>query len=196
MPNWCNNILTVAKDGSKAGEEQLTEFIERAIRYPNEEKKIDGCDFHLHGLYPMPDSLKITAPQSDRIDQLKAETNEYLHGHTDWYEWRVAKWGTKWDVDGNMCTDPDDDTIVYEFSSAWSPPVAWLAKVCEDFPNLTFTLEYNESGCNFRGEAVAYKGALQADNCWNMTMEDYEELGYDTSWMDEDEEEPEEGEDE
>ena len=54
----------------------------------------------------------------------------------------------------------------YVFETAYSPPVAWLEKVCEMFPKLEFTLNYEEGGNGFQGEAYGVDGEL-SDNCWD-----------------------------
>ena len=45
-------------------------------------------------------------------------------GHTDnWYNWRIANWGPKWNAyDVNMYRSDDNESLVYHFSTAWSQP--------------------------------------------------------------------------
>ena len=71
----------------------------------------------------------------------------------NWYKWRLWNWGTKWDLgdDTNYDSNYQDKQIEYNFCTAWSPPVSWLEKVSELYPELYFTLKYAEPGCNFAG---------------------------------------------
>jgi hypothetical protein len=93
----------------------------------------------------------------------------------DWYEQRLAKWGTKW---------VGYDLIIGEstlnFFTAWSPPLPIIKKLAELHKDFVFRLEYYEPGNAFRGKATAkwQKGTvLLEDNSWNMTREDFKELG-------------------
>jgi hypothetical protein len=93
-----------------------------------------------------------------------------------WYEGRLKKWGTKW-IGYNVIIG--ESTI--DFFTAWSPPITILKKLAERHKDLRFTLEYYEPGMAFRGKAVArwQDGKVQLeDSCWNMTEEDFRELGF------------------
>lgn len=74
-------------------------------------------------------------------------TEEY--GHTNWYSWNVANYGTKWDVKlGYNCVN--NNRFEFDFDSAWSPPKTffeWLAN-----QGLEFELNYEEPGCQFYGQ--------------------------------------------
>ena len=69
------------------------------------------------------------------------------------YDWCCENWGTKWDVYDLKC-ELIDGEFSASFLSAWAPPVEWLKKVQSDYPTLTFELEYNENGMQFKG--IAY----------------------------------------
>ena len=52
-------------------------------------------------------------------------------GYTNWYDWRLENWGTKW----NACEckiSPDMNRI--EFETAWCPPVEVIEKIFQDNP--------------------------------------------------------------
>ncbi len=73
----------------------------------------------------------------------------------DCNDWRIANWGTKWDVDVDGVNEDDD--VIY-FLSAWSPPCEWLSKVATDNPHLSFRLTYVEEGIFFAGISEFVKG--------------------------------------
>jgi hypothetical protein len=83
--------------------------------------------------------------------------NREKHGYTSWYDWCVANWGTKWDIDceNSEISTPDVDTLmaVYSFESAWGPPISAICHVSSLFTGLSFTLRYAEPGCGFEGLA-------------------------------------------
>jgi hypothetical protein len=92
-----------------------------------------------------------------------------------WYYWRIANWGTKWDVDAQDVNEDDD--VIY-FLSAWSPPCEWLDKVATDNPHLSFRLTYVEGGIFFAGISEFVKGRhTLSDVCEPMYVnEDGDEL--------------------
>lgn len=38
-------------------------------------------------------------------------------------EWNIEKWGTKWDIDGDVFFDNEYQTVCGSFNTAWSPPI-------------------------------------------------------------------------
>jgi hypothetical protein len=97
----------------------------------------------------------ISALETGRLNCLRSEPE---HGQAEgampaWYDWRVANWGTKWDVkDVNVSTG--DGWVSLSFLSAWSPPIEaleyWQA---QDSKNRSYNLRYIEWGNGFCGEA-------------------------------------------
>lgn len=94
----------------------------------------------------------------------------------DSYEQRLEKWGTKWPG-----YDLNIGDSVLDFFTAWSPPIPIIKKLAELHKDLSFRLEYYETGMAFRGYAVAdwQDGEVLLDEqCWDMTEKDFEELGF------------------
>ena len=94
---------------------------------------------------------------------------------SDWYEQRWNKWGTKW-----VGYDLNIGETILDFFTAWSPPVPIIKKLAELHKDMVFRLEYYESGMAFRGIATAKWQdceVLLDDNSWDMTEEDFKELG-------------------
>jgi len=60
-------------------------------------------------------------------------------GHTDWYEWSCANWGTKW----NACSSYVDGNSIF-FDTAWSPPLPILQKLSEMHPEHSFLYSFSE----------------------------------------------------
>lgn len=74
-----------------------------------------------------------------------------------WYAWRNEHWGTKWDVQAGLI-ESSAGYRAYGFASAWAPPIAWLEQVAPQWPDLSFTLTYDEPGWGFRGVVVGEQG--------------------------------------
>ena len=151
MPNWCENDLTI--EGKL---ERLQEFREK-LRGQNR----NGEDTPLNedALIPYPEEFR----------KMDTEASQYLKEHPDdWrnapkdgfnsggYERCIQNWGTKW----GFCRvqEPelrkygdDEGTLVYQFDTAWSPPLPLIKKMGELFPDLVFDLRYFEGGMQFNG---------------------------------------------
>jgi hypothetical protein len=112
MPNWCNNTATFY--GTK---EQL-DVLKNAP---------DGNI--LNAIIPCPEELnnsELTTSYGDEekqkvVDALKAAAHA-KYGYSSWYDWNIAHWGTKWDVNAELAEE-GDGWVTFTFDSAWSPPI-------------------------------------------------------------------------
>ena len=143
MPNWCWNHLEVTGD-----EIQLREFVEKSTI--NIER---NDEFSFQGTHPMPKELEETTSPSDK---------------PNWYDWRCDNWGTKWDACESYINQNDIDFFSVTFDTAWSPPVKWINYIMKDFPDLRFSLEYDEPGCAFGGHLQAQYKLIWEDNIWDL----------------------------
>ena len=62
------------------------------------------------------------------------KTKENTEGE-GWYDWCLAQWGTKWDASDIDRITEHGSFAIYEFNTAWSPPIPWLEAV---FPDVRF----------------------------------------------------------
>lgn len=89
----------------------------------------------------------------------------------DWRTWADTHWGTKWDVSPEDCAHDvhHEDflpTMMWEFTTAWAPPIAWLYQVAAQYPHLDFKLWFDEPGMSFSGCAVLRKGSVDEAESW------------------------------
>ena len=158
MPNWCSNHITVR--GSNQAEIQ---------RLADAFKKGEFCNTVL----PIPEELNnpdtgsFGGDNAEAKDQLRAELIE-KYGYSGWYDWCVANWGTKWDVQFDTEIEIDDDGLGFSgcFDSAWSPPIGVMEALVEQ--GLEATLYYYEPGMGFCGK-------------WENGFDDYREYNDETS---------------
>ena len=47
---------------------------------------------------------------------------------------------------------------IYNFLTAWSPPINWLVETSKKYPDLKFSINYIEHGCDFRGTEIYQNG--------------------------------------
>ena len=152
MPNWCDNSLTVEGD-----EKELERFYEHAKGYgltwesdeqiPKDEKYHSLLDF---SKFVRPTDTELLRPYGSQEDS---------YG----YDWCNENWGTKWNAcdaisnwDENRygigADGIDKSYIGYSFNTAWSPMSEQLLRNMEQmFPNLKFSYQFIETGCEFYG---------------------------------------------
>ena len=162
MPNWCNNTLTLTHEDPA--------MILRA------KEALDRGEF-LQEFIPVPQDLKDTVSGSMGEDHREAheaqqKANREKHGYSNWYDFCVGEWGTKWDVGGQGQSDihPDGKMLHTTFDSAWSPPVNAYVKLEE----LGFGVNamYYEGGMAYAG---AYgEGGDEEINLEGMSADDVE----------------------
>ena len=135
MPNWCNNTLYINAD-NKEDMQKLKNLLDETL----EISKDNGCAIGLlNAIIEMPKAYEGTKKGSDGDAE-------------NWYDWRLANWGTKWDVECYETT-MEEKYMHFAFDSAWAPPISWLEIVAQLFPKLRFTLKYDEPGMGFMGVA-------------------------------------------
>jgi hypothetical protein len=161
MPNWCSNNLTVSGDAIK-----VKSFFNNGIH--------NGV-WRMSLYFPMPIELETTtAPTKEPSEDLIKR-----FGYDNWYDWRCANYGTKWDANSD---NYGDDYV--RFETAWSPPLPWLQKVAMDYPELTFRIDYSEEGMQFGGTCVAlhmHNTFKIANQQCDLVMQDEYGVSYDWS---------------
>ena len=148
MPNWCQNYLTVSIT-DQTTIENLNDFF---FFNKSEKSKLD-----FNKLIPMPEDIRNTNSPNN------SETKQELidkYGVDNWYEWCVQNWGTKWNANSEMIVHNNVDSIKYIFDTAWAPPIPWIMKLIEKYPNFNINLEYEEPMMNFGGKIEFNNGEL------------------------------------
>ncbi len=159
MPNHCSNTLTY--EGKRS---QCFDFARDHYRTPeawdaNEASGREKTTLDFSYAVPYPDP-------NERAPWRKAS-------HSGWYDFHIQHWGTKWNAyDIEPSTFPeviegisedwknDSASGHYTFTTAWSPPEAWLQAVTKKYPDLVFTLMFEEQGADFCGFIRAQDGSV------------------------------------
>jgi hypothetical protein len=102
----------------------------------------------LQEFIPCPKELTETVAQFGTNDHEKANREKY--GYGSWYDFNIANWGTKWDVNSDNVAIEDANTLTAGFDSAWAPPT----RAYEQLMDLGFEVEafYYEPGMQFVGK--------------------------------------------
>lgn len=77
----------------------------------------------------------------------------------NWYDDRCNAWGTKWDI-AEAYVEVNDNGLVMQFDTAWSPPIAGIQTISKAYPDATFYGEYSEPGMCFAGEYIIKNGEM------------------------------------
>lgn len=138
-------------------------------------------DDYLEEASPLSFNAKVPIPQELVKTTAPCATDarlQKLYGASNWYDWQVKNWGTKWDLSHDTYVEKvNANTLHYSFDSAWSPPCAWVEKVAAMYPKLHFLLHYEEPGMCFRGDFICDNGVAIQDFCeeYDPTKESDEE---------------------
>jgi len=157
MPNHITNRLTII------GTEEQVKQVRGAIKGEREDQFID-----FNKIAPIPKELenttsptRIISQEEYDIQELKIANDDLTEnernwgisrgltqklaieykkkfGHSDWYGWQNANWGTKWNAYEQCSIDED----VIEFQTAWSTPFSLLVNLSLMFPEVTFEVRY------------------------------------------------------
>jgi hypothetical protein len=155
--------------------------IDKIEKIVKDEKDTDGL---LNFFHPMPKQLEDTTSPSSSADK----PQPMVEGFDCWYDWRLEKWGTKWDCNEFYGVDRQGDTISFGFSSAWSPPIGayekFIISSSEKKQDVSIKAYYYEGGCDFAGcwdngddECISPSDYKSDDEYWN------DGLGYDLDEM-------------
>lgn len=170
MPNHVTNIVTFEGD-------QTIEAIELM-------KGETAFDFNR--IIPMPNELVGTiSPQREpRRREGESEQEHFLnveewrknqqrllklYGATDWYDWSIANWGTKWnayDVSAN-----GNEVI---FDTAWSSPFPVFVALSKKFLNLKIYVKYADEDIGRNCGHVLFRNGELKQIIWEPTQ-DYNE---------------------
>ena len=148
MPNWCQNYLSVSIT-DQTTIDNLNDFISFN---ESDESKLD-----FNKLIPIPEEIRNTNSPNN------SETKQELidkYGVDNWYEWCVQNWGTKWNAKSDMIVEKNDTSIKYMFDTAWAPPIPWIMKLIDKYPNFDINLEYEEPMMNFGGKIEFNNGEI------------------------------------
>ena len=115
MPNHVTNTVEIYvwHDSETGMIEDIVEFLNN-----NEE----GREFDFEQLIPPPDHPAYRAEGLSREDR---EANP----ETNWYDWNIHNWGTKWNSYCVSILEQDEHTVKYQFDTAWAAPEPVIARL-------------------------------------------------------------------
>jgi hypothetical protein len=175
MPNWVYNSLTIEgneEDIAKVKAQLNKPFVKQHDQWNSETNQMEVKDysysnpvFAFHNIY---NHIEAGISNEDYIKQpdhtLPIQEAMMFKGN-HWYDFNVREWGTKWDV--GMSDDEkyretelmidSKYTLAYRFNTAWSPPAPAIEKLSAQYPELEFTLSFEEE-TGWGGETIFNNG--------------------------------------
>lgn len=161
MPNHTYNILSIT------GNRRTLQRVYKALKGSNGELTFNN-------IVPCPAELMNDDWQNN--DEV-AKANVAKHGYSGWYDWRVAKWGTKWEA-YNVQFQNGDSELRYTFDTAWSPPSEFVAALSKRFPSLDIEIEAHEEAGMWESFIARYKAGelIAEEQVKNINLTDAEEM--------------------
>ena len=187
MPNWCQCSLRVLGRTPEA----LADFLEKNKNGENDldfqqsipcpQELLNTTSSHVFSLDEETDEKEMrrlcvannwnwTEQQlQERIDAEKIiirkfKSNLDKYGYKDWYDWKIDHWGTKWEIEAKAKEGDEENEVVFNFSTAWSPPLEWLRRVALLFPDVKFSMTYREEGNGFEGKTYAFRDEFEDES--------------------------------
>jgi hypothetical protein len=177
MANVVMNCIQITGDDA-----EITRFIDHV----HTEHDGEVCVFDLDRLEPMPKELQVgNAPMlspDDTRESLKEvvddeTTDDYVRknaatkilmlenidrfGFSSWYDWSIAKWGTKWNVDCDSDWSVGDGNAALFYESAWSPPQAAILAGSKLFPGLSIVNYAMDPAMDWASKTTFVDGVME-----------------------------------
>lgn len=164
MPNWCSNSLIL----SHIDPNMIVRVKEAA-----EKSKL------FEEFVPVPVELNETVngsfsdPEVQNKQKELEKLNEEKYGYPSWYEFCIARWGSKWDASDIEILSVTENTIKLSFFTAWSPPIEFYSELVES--GFDVEAKFFEPGCTFVGTYDNEYGESTYDysNCHSSNVRDY-----------------------
>jgi len=194
MPNWCQNTLNIsgpAEDIQKLkvtangpvqsyhnyhgtrGEWPVHDDVRVKALAESLPEPGPASVFSFHALYPVPDEVRQLPYDSTHAKKVAEQIGRVCaYGG---YTWENEHWGCKWGASEPELHQEEDSFLQYSFETPWGPPMDFLKKVSEDWPTLSFEVEYEECGMGFAGKTEFENGEVTSEEEWEPKYEDDEE---------------------
>lgn len=177
MPNWVYNGLTI--EGKPESVKSLMEQMNQPFAMIHDSWDVSTNTYmKKNTLYSSPlfafwNIVKPVDMETYALQQDPNATPMSFEGN-NWYDWNVRNWGTKWDVavsstdkypDTTMedAANGDNHVVHYNFETAWSRPMPALINLSSQYPDLLFTLSYEEE-TGWGGECEILRGVVISES--------------------------------
>ena len=182
MRLFINGMLEGCDDYEKYADIYTQIRFSKSLQASKESIKMTDEEFHkltdiILKLHNDPNDKPYFRTKADVYAYGKQALDNYIeYGCVDWFDWRVEKWGTKW----NACNTMIHGNEVW-FETAWSPAIPIVEELAELYPDCNFLLEYADE------ETGAMVGYVDIDNDAKVTTgkeyENFTKEAYEQAFM-------------
>jgi hypothetical protein len=156
MPNWCYNTVRISGHGNYKVEKLMEAVKGKKVEQDGKEYQ---SPFSFNSIVPMPEDIRdTTSPTriSETNTQEQVDALQEKYDVTNWYDWAIKNWGTKWDLnafhdDTQVDYHEDANEVTYRFDTAWSPPQLVHEALVEQYPAVNISWHYDEPDMEFSG---------------------------------------------
>jgi hypothetical protein len=128
-------------------------------------------------IIPMPEDLNDTpAPTPMKTEEDIKKHHELMqkYGVSNWYDWRLSNWNTKWNA-----YNIEETEHYIQFQTAWSTPLAVIEKLSLLFPENTFEVSFADEDLGYNCGSYMYQNGEriseeQGDMAWACELWEYE----------------------
>lgn len=122
--------------------------------YNSEISQKDFIEKVIEKLKTSKDYEEIRNNYNDLSNPIAGFFNICRYGQQDWFDWRCAHWGTKWDA----CSDViDEGALIVYFDTAWCNPKLWIKALAQ---KVNFTHSYQDEAENYSVTNVYKNGEI------------------------------------
>jgi len=170
MPNWVFNGLTIEGNPEQVDKlvEQMNQpFVDYITPHGDLSFSNNIRNKYVNPIFSFRNIIGPTDIEAYKAQpDFKAETEQ-----NDWYSWNIRNWGVKWDVavrEDDKAPDTymegpvangDNKVVYYNFNTAWGIADKALTNLSSQYPNLLFTLSYEEE-TGWGGELEILRGVI------------------------------------
>ena len=170
MPNWTQNEVTFSS-AKTTNIKKIKDIFEKGcpfnqlIKEPNWKTiPLNGNEKRNHfedkplgkkGELPIIEEFKLNNGEVMKLSKFKSTDVQ----DTRWYDWRLEKWDTKWDVpkDDIEITEINNGSIVIGFDTAWCAPYAIYKKLRNKFKDVKIEWWFIDEDDDSEGEGYYLK---------------------------------------
>lgn len=142
--------LTKIEELFKNDEGEFEFSLDKIIQEPSELSNGDLCydldliDKYRRGVGDIDiKTISERLKSGNSIDELNKIYDDFIakYGTVSWYDWRIAKWGCKWDVDLLSMEYIDGDMVIM-FETPWDCPYYAIKELSNQYPECCLQLDY------------------------------------------------------
>lgn len=192
MPNWATNTVrfeadeaTVAKIASAVTENGTFDFnvflpCPEDLAATTSPVQVVATQQEADAINEEKPSWLFDADAIRAISEDEASRRLNLFGHTDWYGWKTANWGTKWEGCEASILQQDATSVTITFQTAWAAPHGIFAHLtCEGVKIFGGTIHEDGDEFELHGDIVDFERYFHVvEETYTEEVEDEEDYAY------------------